>query len=183
MYLNEENLHEYRFVRVFDSDELEKAFFKDDYSKLQIGNNDYYIKWGFPGQFKEADSELPDIDEWTVILRVFSEENWLESKRILAIEQHEGVKNGVAIPLSNGDIGIYSNDENVLVRTLSREELQNVLIAENGVFVKIEGETFIVNYTRDDDIHLRPVEGYGGDAKMLDSEQYKYYSLNQWLED
>lgn len=183
MYLNEDNLHEYRFVHSFTKEELKGAKFEDNYSKINISGSSYYIKWGFPGQFKEEDAELPEIDEWTIILRVFTEENWLEGNRILAVEQHEAVKNNVIIPLLKDGINIVSNEDRSVIRSCSSEEIKSSLVSENGVFVKISDEIYVVNLTLEGKNVLRPFKGYGGDAGFLDPYSYKFYSLEEWMQE
>ena len=55
MFLNEDYLHSYKFVKAFSQDELQTAVFEDDYSVININGTRYYVKWGYPGDFKEAD--------------------------------------------------------------------------------------------------------------------------------
>ena len=188
MYADENNNHAYRYVRAFSEEELKDATFSDDYSRIIIQNKPYIIKWGYPGQLREEDDRLPEMDEWTVILRVFTEENWEKGNEIFAKEIFEGIKREVIIPISEGRAAIYSNEDESLIRTITDEEISIAKVSENGVFVIIDEATYIVNYSFNEDftiveeIRLRPRDGYKGDAGFQNPDDYKFFTISEWLE-
>lgn len=187
MFLNNQMFHDYRFIRAFTEEELKEASFTDDYSRIVIQNETYVIQWGYPGQLPADDGNLPEMDEWTVILRVYTEDNWREGSEIFAKEVYEGNKRDVIIPISEGRASIYSNEDESFIRKLTDSEIAAAKISENGVFVNINGDLFIVTYQFNDDftevleIKLRPRDGYNGDAGALDPGEYQYFTIEEWL--
>ena len=189
IYLDENNAHNYRFLHAFSSDELASAIFEDSYSILRINESRYYVKWGYLGDYGEADADLPSIEEGAIILRVFSEDNWNERNEILAQEMYLWVKNTVVNPIAVGDIAQLSNSDNSIEHIFTKDEVQGALVSENGIFVKINDDVYVINYVRDESgnngkkIVLKSLEGYMGDAKVLDPDSYQFYPISEWLID
>ena len=189
MFMNENMVKDYRFIRAFSDEELAGASFTDDYSHIIIGGESYVIKWGYPGQFRQADDNLLELDERTVILRVFTEENWKEGSEIFAREVFEGTKKNVVIPISEGRASFFSNEDDSFIRSITDEEISNAKISENGVFVDIKGDLYIVTYLFNEsvtevlEIRLRSREGYKGDAGFLNPDNYRFFTIDEWLEE
>ena len=193
-FLNEEMVHDYRFIKAFTADELENAEFSNDYSRIYINGEPYVIKWGYTGEhrlFSPEEGELfPELlkDDFTVILRVFTEENWKEGREAFAREIFEGVKRDTIIPIVEGDVCIINNEDSS-ARDLTEEELNKMSINSNGTFAKIEDVYYVVTYdwnqetSSSDGIILRPLEGYPGDAQFVDPEKYPYFTIEDWMVD
>lgn len=188
MFMNEDRLHDYRFLHAFSKTELEDAEFTEDYSRIVIQGNTYVIKWGYPGELNEIDRELPDMEEWTVILRVFTEENWKEGFEIYAREVFEGTRERIVFPIYEGRAAIYSNEDESFIRDLTEEEIRSAEISENGLFVRIGKEIYITTLRFDEDfqnveeVRLKPQEGYKGDAGFQNPEEYKFFTIDEWME-
>lgn len=186
MYLDDNYMHRYRYIGEFSDSELEEALFEDEYSVLNIRGNRFYIQWGYPGQFKEADSYLPELNDKTLILRLFSDENWMERSEILAKEQYAYIKNNIALPLYEEGTVLCSSFDNSIVRRFSDDEIQKALISENGVFVMFDDEIYVINRNLTDpdipEILLRSQKDYAGDAASLNPEEYRFFSIDEWME-
>ena len=195
-------VHSYEYVRQFTADDLKDAYFSEDYDWIRIDGENYYVKQSYLGAYNDIDDVLPDeLEQYynsgdpldttygysgdnIFILRIFSEKNWTEDRpEILAVEGVECIKTSIAVPISEGRVAIYSNEDQTLVRYLSEEECLSVEISWNGKAVRIGGEYYMITLGKSgqsdsfDEIHLFSPEGYGGDAGTDDLDSLNYYSL------
>ena len=179
-------LHNYRYIKTFTPEELEGAQFNENYEWIKIQGENYHVMVSHVGDFNELDNEMPDLDWETRILRVFTEENYKEQAQIRAIEVLESIKKDLAIPIYEGRVAVYSNEDDSLIRTFTEEECHNAEISENFQVVKIAGELYMVTYKIADDhitteeIRLRSPEGYKGDARTDGIEQYSFYTMDEF---
>ena len=176
-------LHKYRYIKSFSPEELEGAQFNADYEWIKIQGENYHVMVSHVGDFKELDAGMPDLDWETRILRVFTEENYKEQAEIKATEGLEYIKKNLAIPIYEGRVAVYSNEDDSLIRTFTEEECHNAEISENFQVVRIAGELYMVTYKIADDhktteeIRLRSPESYKGDAKTEGIEQYNFNTM------
>lgn len=176
-------LHGYRFVKAFSSEELDGAQFNDDYTWINIQGEDYFIMRNYIGDFRELDQNLPELEEWTSVLRVFSKENYENWPKIMADESTEYMKKFLAQPIYEGKVALYSNEDRSLIRTFTEDECHNAEISENFQVVRIAGELYMVTYIPEEngidtkEIRLYPPEGYGGDAKTGGIDQLQFYTM------
>ena len=176
-------LHDYNYIKAFTPEELEGAQFSDDYEWIKIQGENYHVMVSHVGDFNELDDEMPDLKWETRILRVFTEENYNKFAEIMTIEGLESIKKNLAIPIYEGRVAAYSNEDDSLIRTFSEEECHNAEISENSQVVKIAGELYMVTYKIDFDTHstieirLKSPDGYRGDAKTEGIDQYKFYTM------
>ncbi len=178
MYINESGFHDYRSVRKISEEDLEGAYYNEDYTEMTIQGVKYHTMLQSKVFDEEEESEDFHLKVW-----VFSEESWSARSSLMAEEEKIGVIEWVVKPIMNGRAAIYNNDENnSFERNLTEEECANAQVSLRGDYVKLGEDIYVV--TGIEDIYLWPIQGYQGnipvDEVTLNAESF--FSIDEWME-
>lgn len=103
-----------------------------------------------------------------------------------ALEAITWMQKSVVIPIYEGHVSAYSNEDGSLLRTFSRSECEKAEISDKGEVVRIAGELYIVTLDTDEqgktsEVRLFPADGYTGNPPVPAPDEQTLYRINEWL--
>lgn len=177
--LNEEDYHTYERTGIFDEEDLKNSMFNDDYTEITIDGETYHLEMSYKQQEDEPKDQC--------VLWAFPMNNWEQRSEIFAKETMLWTKKGTVIPLVEGKFKVYDNiNDELIPDAISQADLQNAEVDLYGYFLRVNGTYYVFcrrdNENGEEELILRPTEGYPGDLNVEECENATYYSIEEWLE-
>lgn len=178
--LDENNYRTYERIGTFDEDDLKNGVFNKDYTEITIDEETYHLEHAYRPQEDDSDGQ-------TFSLWAFPLSNWEQRTEIFAEETMLSTKERKVQPLVEGKVKVYDNiNDELIPDAISQEDLQNAEVDLYGYFLHVNDTYYAFcwrdNENGEDELILRPTEGYPGDLNVEECENATYYSIKEWME-